>query len=162
MVIAASDESKCTQRFSRERWVDRHRSLLVHRVRIIFRQTVVVGNGIFCSNIVNNSAVFVSGMCEHLNFLAAILTLFYACDLRCTTGINKTDGKFCHRFNWYCWYRQQIATTGINDTGSKFATGVRQIMGKISGCRHLKVNLKAKIYIHICWLYYPKVSKQNN
>ncbi len=25
-----------------------------------------------------------------------------------------------------------------------------QIMGTISGCRHLKVNLKAKIYIHIC------------
>jgi hypothetical protein len=47
--------------------------------------------------------------------------------------------------------------TGINDTGGKFAAGVndanchryqrhrRQIMGTISGCRNLKVNLKAEI-----------------
>ncbi len=45
--------------------------------------------------------------------------------------------------------------TGVNDTGGKFATGVIchlchwhrwQIMGTISGCWHLKVNWKAKIY----------------
>ncbi len=65
-------------------------------------------------------------------------------------------------------------TTGVNDTGGKFAAGVNksaanchwyqrhrrqichrcqwhrwQIMGTISGCRHLKVNLKAKIYIYV-------------
>ncbi len=57
--------------------------------------------------------------------------------------------------------------TGVNDTGGKFATGVNNAGGKlppvsatpaangkwqmatISGCRHLKVNLKAKIYIHV-------------
>ena len=36
---------------------------------------------------------------------------------------------------------------GINDTGGKFATGV--IMATISGCRPLKVNLEAKIYIYV-------------
>ncbi len=55
-----------------------------------------------------------------------------------------------------------IGTTGVVDTGGKFATGVNdtcgkfvtrcqrhwwQIMGTISGCRYLQVNLKAKIYI---------------
>ncbi len=68
---------------------------------------------------------------------------------RCTTGVNDTGGKFA---------------AGINDTVSKFATGIKdtgskfchryqrhrwQIMGTISGCRHLKVNLKAKIYIYV-------------
>ncbi len=56
-------------------------------------------------------------------------------------GINDTDGifwnqfplccwpwwQFCHRYRWHWW----------------------QIMGTISGCRHLKVNLKAKIYKHV-------------
>ena len=46
----------------------------------------------------------------------------------------------------------------VIDTGGKFATGVNdtggkrhrwQIMATISGCRHLKVNLKAKIYIYV-------------
>jgi hypothetical protein len=36
----------------------------------------------------------------------------------------------------------------VVDTGGKFATGVK-IMGTISGCRHLKLNLKAKIYINV-------------
>ncbi len=50
----------------------------------------------------------------------------------------------------------------VGDTAGKFATGVNdrrqicrlcqrrrwQIMGTISGCRHPKVNLKAKIYIY--------------
>ncbi len=35
--------------------------------------------------------------------------------------------QICHRCNWHQW----------------------QIMGTISGCRHLKVNLKAKIYIYV-------------
>jgi hypothetical protein len=59
--------------------------------------------------------------------------------------------------------------TGVNDTGGKFATGVNNAGGKlllvqrhrrqichrwqkmatISGCRHLKVNLKAKMYIYV-------------
>ncbi len=67
--------------------------------------------------------------------------------------------------------------TGVNNTGGKFATGVNdaggklppvsttpaanlppvsrcqrhrwQIMGTISGCSNLKLNLKAKIYIYI-------------
>jgi hypothetical protein len=64
------------------------------------------------------------------------------------TGIVDTGGKFA---------------TGVNDTGGKFAarpvstTPVAnchqyerhwwQTMGTISGCRYLKVNLKAKMYI---------------
>ncbi len=44
------------------------------------------------------------------------------------TGINDTGGKFCHQFPLCCWHRWQI-------------------MGTISGCRYLKVNWKAKIYI---------------
>jgi hypothetical protein len=43
--------------------------------------------------------------------------------------------------------------TGVNDTGGKFAADVNdaggKIIGKTSGCRHLKVNLKAKIYIYV-------------
>ncbi len=49
---------------------------------------------------------------------------------RCTTGVNDTGGKFSHKFPLCCWHRWQI-------------------MGTISGCRHLKVNLKAKIYIYV-------------
>jgi hypothetical protein len=40
----------------------------------------------------------------------------------------------------------------VVDTGGKFATGVNDAGGKlppVSGCRHLKVNLKAKIYIYV-------------
>ncbi len=46
------------------------------------------------------------------------------------TGINNTGGKFCHQFRLCCWHRWQI-------------------MGTISGCRHIKVNMKAKIYIYV-------------
>ncbi len=71
--------------------------------------------------------------------------------------------KVHHRCQWHRW---QIAA-GINDTGGKFATSINdaggkfchqfplccwhrwQIMGTISGCRYLKVNLRAKIYIHV-------------
>ncbi len=52
-----------------------------------------------------------------------------------------------------CQRRRCQIATGINDAGDKFATGVIDIGGKIigtiSGCRHLKVNLKAKIYIYV-------------
>ncbi len=68
----------------------------------------------------------------------------------------------------------------VVDTGGKFATGVNDTSGKdtggnlspvsttlgklveklISGCRYLKVNLKAKIYIYD-QSYYPKLSQQN-
>ncbi len=87
-----------------------------------------------------------------------------------TTGVVDIGGKFA---------------TGVNDTSSKFPTVSTtpvaychryqrhrrqicqrcqqhrwQIMGTISGCRHLKLNLKAKIYIYVNNT--PKVSKQNN
>jgi hypothetical protein len=39
--------------------------------------------------------------------------------------------------------------TSVNDTGGKFATSQRQILETISDCRHLQVNLKAKIYIYV-------------
>ncbi len=85
-------------------------------------------------------------------------------------GINDTGGKFCHQFPLCCWHR------GVNDTGGKFAAGVNDaggklppvsttpaanlppvsltpvantVMGTISGCWYLKVNLKAKIYIYV-------------
>jgi hypothetical protein len=60
------------------------------------------------------------------------------------TGVVDTGGKFA---------------TGVNATGGKFAAGVKnchryqrhrwQTMGTISGCRYLKVNLKAKLYIYV-------------
>jgi hypothetical protein len=56
--------------------------------------------------------------------------------------------QICRRCQQHRW---QIAT-GTNDTGGKFATGQWhrwQLMGTISGCRHLKVTLKAKIYINV-------------
>ncbi len=55
------------------------------------------------------------------------------------TSVVDTGGKFA---------------TGVTDTSGKFAAGVkdtggklRQTMGLISGCRYLKVSLKAKMYI---------------
>jgi hypothetical protein len=65
---------------------------------------------------------------------------------RCTTGVNGNDtgGKFA---------------IGVNDAGGKLPpvsttpganlSPVSTTMGTISGCRHLKVNLKAKIYIYV-------------
>ncbi len=49
---------------------------------------------------------------------------------RCTIGINDTGGKFCHRYRWCRWYWWQI-------------------MGTISDCLHLKVNLKEEVYLHV-------------
>jgi hypothetical protein len=76
---------------------------------------------------------------------------------RCTTGvidtgINDTGGKFCHqrcqRYRRHIchrchhpWHRQQICYRCYWHRW--------QIMGTISGCRHHKVNLKAKIYIYV-------------
>jgi hypothetical protein len=77
--------------------------------------------------------------------------------------------------NFYTIFASVVDTggkfaTGVNDTGGKFAAGVNdagrylrhrrqichrcqrhrwQIMATISGCRHLKVNLKAKFYIYV-------------
>ncbi len=61
--------------------------------------------------------------------------------IRCTTGVNDNCGKCCHQFPLCCWHRGQICY--------RCQQYRRQIMGTISGCRHLKVNLKAKIYIYI-------------
>jgi hypothetical protein len=60
---------------------------------------------------------------------------------RCTTGINNTCGKFGHWYNWCCWYPRQIC--------HQYQRQQRQIMKTISGCRHLKVILKAKVYIYV-------------
>jgi hypothetical protein len=61
------------------------------------------------------------------------------------TGVNVTGGKICHQ----CQRRRWQIATSIYATGDKFAAGVvdtgGKIMGTISGCRHLKVNLQAKI-----------------
>ncbi len=53
------------------------------------------------------------------------------------TGINDTGGKFCHQFLLCCWHRWQIC--------HRCQRYRRQIIGTISGCRQLKVNLKAKL-----------------
>jgi hypothetical protein len=51
-----------------------------------------------------------------------------------------------------------IGTTGVNNTSGKFSAGINNAGGKlplastipaISGCIHLRVNLKAKIYIFV-------------
>jgi hypothetical protein len=42
--------------------------------------------------------------------------------------------------------RKERCTTGINDTGGKFATGMNDIGGKFA-ISDLKVNLKAKMYL---------------
>ncbi len=83
---------------------------------------------------------------------------------RCTTGVNDIGGKFatgvndtggklppvsttpvanCHRYQWHrrqIWYRCCCHWCRWHRW---------QIMGTISGCWHLKVNLKAKIYIYV-------------
>jgi hypothetical protein len=66
-----------------------------------------------------------------------------------STGINATGGKFCHPFPCVVDTGGKFAT-GVNDTGSnRYQRHRRQIMGTISGCRHLKVNLKTKIYLYV-------------
>ncbi len=56
------------------------------------------------------------------------------------TGFNNTGGKFCHQFCWCCLHRWQIF--------HRCQQRRWQIIGTISGCRHLKMNLKAKFYIY--------------
>ncbi len=52
-----------------------------------------------------------------------------------------TAVKFCHQFHLCCWYRWQICLRCQRHRW--------QTMWLISGCRNLKVNLKAKIYIYV-------------
>ncbi len=66
-------------------------------------------------------------------------------------GINNIGGKFCHQFPLCCWHRWQIC-----HRCQRFRRHLRrchlhpwQIIGTISGSRHLKVNLKAKLYIYV-------------
>ncbi len=99
---------------------------------------------------------------------------------RCTTGVNDTGGKlppvsttpaanlppvpsipaanlppvaYCHR---YQWHRRQIC--------HRCHWHRWQIIGTISGCRHLRVNLKAKIYIYVSSTTqrWPNKIKQNS
>ncbi len=62
------------------------------------------------------------------------------------TGINDTGGKFCHQFPLYCCHRFQPHRRQIC---RRCRWHWWQIMRTISGCWHLKVNLKAKIYIYV-------------
>ncbi len=91
------------------------------------------------------------------------------------TGINDIGGKFCHQFGLCCWHRWQIchqcqryrrqicrrcqrcrwpaSCHRYQRHRQQIFQQCRwhrwQIMGTISGCRHLRVNLKAKIYIYV-------------
>jgi hypothetical protein len=84
---------------------------------------------------------------------------------RCTTGVNDTGGKFA---------------TGVSDTGGKFAAGINDAGGKMPPGSNLppvsltplanngnnirlltpKSEFEGK-NLYICFLYYPKVTKQN-
>jgi hypothetical protein len=57
--------------------------------------------------------------------------------------------KICHKYQEYRLVNFATGTAGVVDTGGKFVTGVVEIMGTISDCLHLKVNLKAKIYLYV-------------
>ncbi len=57
------------------------------------------------------------------------------------TGINDTGGKFRHQFRSCCWYRCQRLRRQIFHRCQWHRW---QIMGTISGCWDLKLNLKAK------------------
>ncbi len=61
------------------------------------------------------------------------------------TGINDIGGKFCHQFHWFFWYRWQIC--------HRCRWHRWKTMRLISGCRYLKVNLKAKFYIYVKFLW---------
>ncbi len=94
------------------------------------------------------------------------------CKWRCTTsinntggkfatGINHTGGKFCHRYRWCCWYQWKIFNRCQRYKRQIFRRCQRhqwqivagitwwQIMGTVSGCWHVKVNLKEKIYLYV-------------
>ncbi len=70
-----------------------------------------------------------------------------------------TGGKFCHQFPLCCWHRPPVSTTPVANC-HRCQRHLRQIchrchwhrcqiIGTISGCRHLKVNLKAKTYKYV-------------
>ncbi len=66
------------------------------------------------------------------------------------TGISDTGGKFLHHFCLCCWYRWQFChrcQRCQRQICRRCCWHRWQIMATKSGCRHLKVNLKAKIYI---------------
>ncbi len=54
---------------------------------------------------------------------------------------HRTGVKFCHPFHWSFWYWWQNC--------HRCQRYQWQTMGLISGCRYLKVNLKAKIYTYV-------------
>ncbi len=70
-----------------------------------------------------------------------ILILLFYTGGKFATGINDTGGKFCHQFRWCCWHRRKIC--------HRCQWYLQQIMETISGCRHLKVILKAKLSIYV-------------
>jgi hypothetical protein len=70
------------------------------------------------------------------------------------TGINDTGGKFSTGVNDT---GGKIAA-GINDTGGKFATGIND--GNNIRLQTPESELEGK-NLYICFLYYPKVTKQN-
>ncbi len=55
--------------------------------------------------------------------------------------INDIGGKFCHWYRWCCWYRWQICR--------RYQWHQWQIMGTVSDCWDLIVNLKEKIYLYV-------------
>ncbi len=61
------------------------------------------------------------------------------------SGVNDTGSKFGHQSPLCCWHRWQICR--------RCQRRRWQIIGAISGCRHLKVNLKAKIYIYVIYIW---------
>jgi hypothetical protein len=64
----------------------------------------------------------------------------------CTTSIKDTSDEFATSFT------SVVETTGVNDTSGKLppvSTTPVANNRTISGCRYLKVNLKAKIYIYV-------------
>ncbi len=71
------------------------------------------------------------------------------------TVINAIGGKFFHQFPLCCWHRWQICQWcqwSRRQICRRCQWRRWQIMGTISGCRHLKVNLKQKFI----YMYYPK------
>ncbi len=63
-----------------------------------------------------------------------------------------TQVKLHHRYNWCCWYQWQIChqcQRYQRQICRRFQRHRWQIMGTKPGCRHLKVNVKAKAYIYV-------------
>ncbi len=69
---------------------------------------------------------------------------------------------FCHQYRWCCWYQWQFETSAKDPVANlpPVSTAIwRQIMGTISDCWYLKVNLKEKIYL--CVNLLPKGVQEN-